>query len=228
MSGGAYAAGKYLITSTKQIKPSVLKSLQGRAGATGAPGAAGGGGPAGPGGAQGPGGPAGPTGPQGPKGEIGKVGEKGKEGPPGTTGFTETLPSGKSERGVWSVLFTATAAAQPASASISYNIPLEESSEAIALKNFIGPEEGEGEPKENKVAIPSHCKGTVAKPEAVPGNVCVFVRSSINAEIFAGARFLDPQSGNGEVAGQAGVVMAFQSSGAGLVFSDGTWTVTAK
>jgi len=40
MTGGAYAAKAYLITSTKQIKPSVLKSLQGKAGAKGANAAA--------------------------------------------------------------------------------------------------------------------------------------------------------------------------------------------
>ena len=59
MSGGAYAAKKYLITSTKQISPSVLKQLQGKAGSGGAPGAAG---------AQGAQGPAGPAGPGGSRG----------------------------------------------------------------------------------------------------------------------------------------------------------------
>jgi hypothetical protein len=59
MGGTAIAAHHYLITSTKQIKPSVLKSLK----KTGPAGPAG---PAGPQGPGGPGGAAGATGPQGP------------------------------------------------------------------------------------------------------------------------------------------------------------------
>ncbi len=39
MSGGALAAGRYLITSTKQISPKVLKALEGKAGPKGATGA---------------------------------------------------------------------------------------------------------------------------------------------------------------------------------------------
>ena len=53
MTGGAWAANEYVITSTKQIKPKVLKNLRGRTGATGAAGAAG---------------------PQGPKGDTGPAG----------------------------------------------------------------------------------------------------------------------------------------------------------
>ena len=41
MTGGAYAANKYLITSTKQISPKVLKSLKGATGTNGAAGPAG-------------------------------------------------------------------------------------------------------------------------------------------------------------------------------------------
>jgi hypothetical protein len=64
MSGGALAAHHYLISSTKQIKPSVLKSLKGNTGKTG---------------------PAGPGGP------AGKEGTPGKEGPPGKDATFHTL-----------------------------------------------------------------------------------------------------------------------------------------
>jgi hypothetical protein len=74
MTGGAYAAKKYLITSTKQISPSVLKSLQGKAG------------PAGANGAQGPAGAAGAQGPAGTQGAAGKDGANGKDGAPGEKG----------------------------------------------------------------------------------------------------------------------------------------------
>jgi hypothetical protein len=232
MTGGAYAANKYLISSTKQISPKVLKQLQGKAGKAGANGANGAAGPAGPqgsGGAQGPGGPAGPQGPTGPTGPKGEIGPKGAKGENGTTGFTETLPSEKSERGVWSVLYTATAAGQLGSAAISYTIPLETAPSATKAQNFIGIEEGQGETNENKVAIPSHCKGTIEKPEAVPGNVCVFVRQSSNATPGPlGELFLDPQTGSSTVSGPAGVVMDFGATAIGPVFADGVWVVTAK
>ncbi len=103
MTGGAYAAKKYLITSTKQISPAVLKHLQGKAGpagkngvngANGTNGANGAGGVKGETGPQGPG-EQGPQGPQGPKGEQGPKGDKGEPWPVG--GF----PEGATETGVW-------------------------------------------------------------------------------------------------------------------------------
>jgi hypothetical protein len=65
LGGTALAAGHYLLTSTSQIKPSVLHQLHGATGARGATGAQG---PAGALGATGSQGPAGPTGPEGPPG----------------------------------------------------------------------------------------------------------------------------------------------------------------
>lgn len=252
MSGGAYAAKRYLITSTSQINPKVLAKLKGNQGKAGVAGLAG---PTGPAGPQGPAGTAGKDGVNGVNGASGGPGESvtakaiptkvtackeqgGSEFKVGTTttsacngqtGFTETLPSGKTEQGVWASLYTATAAGQNGSASISFNIPLAKAPVAKKGTNFIGIEEGEGEPKENKAAIPSNCKGTVADPKAIAGNLCVFVRAFINAEIGPlGADFIDPQNGTGETAGSGGAVMDLGSVASGLVFADGVWVVTAE
>jgi hypothetical protein len=65
MSGGALAAKHYLINSTKQLSPKVLKALKGHKGTTG---------PTGPQGSLGPQGPKGESGPQGPKGDPGTAG----------------------------------------------------------------------------------------------------------------------------------------------------------
>jgi hypothetical protein len=77
MSGGALAANHYLISSTKQINPKVLKKLKGNAGPKGATGAAGVTGAAGPTGATGATGAAGAAGPTGPTGATGPEGKEG-------------------------------------------------------------------------------------------------------------------------------------------------------
>lgn len=68
MAGGALAAKTYLIRSTKQISPSVLKALRGKAG------------PVGPAGTAGQTGPAGATGPSGAPGAKGDTGQTGAAG----------------------------------------------------------------------------------------------------------------------------------------------------
>jgi hypothetical protein len=65
IAASAGAATKYLITSTRQISPAVLKQLKGAQGPAGATGATG---PAGATGAPGPQGPQGPVGPAGASG----------------------------------------------------------------------------------------------------------------------------------------------------------------
>jgi|HubBroStandDraft_3_1064219.scaffolds.fasta_scaffold02756_2 hypothetical protein len=88
LGGSAIAAQHYLITSTNQIKPSVLEKLKGDTGASGPQGPAG------------PAGPTGPTGPQGPSGQNGLRGAAGMQGPVGQPGpegpMGERGPAGSS------------------------------------------------------------------------------------------------------------------------------------
>lgn len=86
MSGGALAASHYLISSTKQISPKVLKKLRGHNGHNGNRGAAG---------AAGATGSAGSAGKDGAPGKEGPAGEEGAQGP-GASQLTLKLPASAS------------------------------------------------------------------------------------------------------------------------------------
>ena len=76
MTGGAFAAKHYLINSTKQINPKVLKKLKGNRG------------------------PVGKTGKEGAPGKAGTSGQQGAQGAQGPPGpFVANLPSGQTLRG---------------------------------------------------------------------------------------------------------------------------------
>ncbi len=169
MTGGAYAASKYVITSTKQISPKVLKSLKGANGKNGPAG------PAGPAGAAGAGtaGAAGPQGPAGAKGETGKEGEKGKEGKTGKEGSPwtagGTLPSGASETGVWGQTeLPAEGGSLGLQIPISFTIPLKAALDEAHVHIFEG------------TTAPMGCSGTefegkLIELKAEPGNLCVYI-----------------------------------------------------
>jgi len=84
MSGGALAASHYVINSTKQINPKILKALKGRTGPHGAIGAAGAAGAAGVAGSRGSSGATGPQGSTGGTGPSGISGYEVVEGPIGS------------------------------------------------------------------------------------------------------------------------------------------------
>lgn len=227
MTGGAYAAKKYLITSTKQISPSVLKALAGKAGAVGAQGSAGPQGPAGPAGAKGDAGaegkigPEGKTGATGQKGATGATGPKGEPGEPWTAGGT--LPTGKTETGMWSGA-ALVAALNNYPLTISFPIPLSTPSKHVV---FLNKEE-----TENSVASPKEgCKyeasSVTAKPIAPSDTLCVFALAELEGtKVFKiGPSSSEPSDIPTGAILWANTVESFE--GLGYLDIYGTWAVTA-
>jgi hypothetical protein len=221
MSGGAYAAGRYLITSTRQISPTVLKALKSGKGPAGINGAAGNPGAQGAPGSQGSQGPKGETGAGGAKGETGQTGEQGAEGERGPAGATgtagakgqpwtpdNTLPSGATETGVWG--------ARPAEGEevlVSLSFPVALAEELDEAHVHIAPDPA--------------CPGTVEKPSAAPGNLCVYPGATANTKV---KEIVKPYRLNVSGAGTAGanlVVSGNTEVVVPLFYSNGTWAVTA-
>jgi hypothetical protein len=221
MTGGALAAKKYLITSTKQISPKALAELKKAAkGANGAPGAQGPQGLVGAAGTAGAKGNNGANGANGNNGLNGATGVKGATGvgatgPTGQTGFTETLPSGKTETGTWAISAFEPAKFNEFYSPISFTIPL-----AAEL----------GETKVHYLtqgaAATSECPGSAEEPKALAGNLCVYTKEEENVEL--GFVTINGFNG-GPGAGKTGaVVVAATKAAAGRIRMFGSWAVTAS
>jgi hypothetical protein len=128
MSGGALAASHYLINSTKQINPKVLKKLRGSRGARGA---------------------VGPNGLVGPQGVGGPQGLRGPRGEKGDAGFSalSLLPKGSTESGDFTVSAPAAQKDDVLTDAVTFSIPLTAPIESqvemtpVAMKtaNCLGP-----------------------------------------------------------------------------------------
>jgi len=177
----------------------------------------------------------GPTGPQGAPGAKGDPGQRADPGPKGDTGLpgtfsTESLPSGQTLTGVWGTQVEATFSIASISFPIQVNpapgieVWIKSDGETALL---INPQTGavvgiiEEEPEE----VEALCPGSVADPQAEPGNVCLYTKTeeeaSFDIGIFAKpARVTSPDP-------KAGVLMSFQSTG-GTGLISGSWAVTAE
>jgi len=124
----------------------------------------------------------------------------------GETGFTETLPSEKSEYGTWTVYQGGTALAK---ASISFNIPLGSSVPAHYMINVGG-------------APTAECPGTFEEPAAAPGNLCIYETGEAEAHFTTS---FNPETQGFGQAGKSGIILWFAS--VGFEGGSGTWAVTA-
>ncbi len=253
MTGGAYAANKYLITSTKQINPKVISALKGKTG------------PRGLAGATGPVGPVGPAGPSGAKGENGAPGAAGEKGAAGAAGqsvtgkeltakdsacnkeggseFTaaegkKTTACNGKEGSPWTAGGTLPSGKSEEGTWGEYNTKAVEGEKTLAIAfgiplktapvaHFIGAnKELAGEVNEAAAIKEGKCTGNAQKPEAASGNLCVFSAGAVGLG-GTPVLFFDPQdaSKNTEASGTAGTLLLFSSETGFVVFA-GTWVVT--
>jgi hypothetical protein len=250
MTGGAFAA-KYVITSTKQIKPSVLKALKGNVG------------PAGPQGPVGAAGTAGPKGDAGAPGADGKNGVSvttqsasfvecatggtkftsasgtgkicnGEEGPPGPTGpkgdkgdpwsVGGVLPAGATETGTFTAMFGPAelfGPGVPAIASGAISFPVPLKAPLDANHTLYFKEQTTG--KANCEDPAHEGVASVSNPEADPGYLCVYEGSIEPSGEFLPGSINLPQGGGG--AGTSGATLAFMNGPEGGI-ATGTFAVT--
>ena len=202
MSGGALAANHYLINSTKQINPKVLKKL------TGTPGRAGGTGASGVAGPVGPTGKEGPAGKEGKEGKDGKEGKEGKEGAPGQSALSP-LPSGQSVSGDYGIYTPNSKTTGFLNTSVTFPIAL---SAPIPQSNAIY----------TLTSVPvTHCSGP---GHADPGFLCIY--SGNRGRVSTPPLVLNFEGGPDEGAGRFGFDLQWSITGE-EAFDVGTYTVTA-
>jgi hypothetical protein len=229
MSGGAYAAKHYLITSTTQISPKVLKQLKGKNGTNGINGVNGKDGAPGEKGAPGTNGANGKDGKDGINGvsvtsATLKAGDKncpegGSElkaasgttyacnGSPWTAGGT--LPKGKTETGSWTA---EPAPGKEGTFQISFPIPL-----AASLPET-----------QTHFAPNSECPGTAEKPTAEPGSLCIYTTLNIGVEVGGNGSIANPGVGGAGAGPTGAIILAKGEASASSTLAFGTWAVTAE
>jgi hypothetical protein len=148
----------------------------------------------------------------------------------------ETLPSGATETGAWWV--AAYTGGELPKAAISFPIPLKEPLVWSENKVVNGVKEPENQvhyinAKGNEVptggeeiANPPACPGSAEKPEATPGNLCIYAHHApTEDESGANEGIENPAGGttSGLGAATSGALLGGTSGGT----SSGTWAVTA-
>ena len=155
----------------------------------------------------------------------GVKGAAGQDGKDGKTGFTETLPSGETETGVWAL---GAKAQGQTFYPLSFNIPLETPPTDIRFVAASGLEFERSfnpitEEFEIKYVTPVNCLGSPEEPTAPSGIVCIYAKKEVIADKeVEGFREVPPF----EDFFTAGVVFFVNLNPGGQFF--GTWAVTAE
>ena len=111
-------------------------------------------------------------------------------------------------RGAYNTGGTAAGAADLANASISFVFALAQPPTVRIVQDNAVP--------------PAECPGTVALPQAAPGNLCIFAEETFNVSP-AGLQLNDVPNG----VTRAGATVFVESAAADNFYSFGTWAVTA-
>ncbi|MCW3056531.1 MAG: hypothetical protein JWO21_500 [Solirubrobacterales bacterium] len=153
-------------------------------------------------------------GPAGANGLNGANGVNGTNGINGVTGFTSTLPTGKTEEGIYAVTRTGNSSGLPAWAGVSFVIPL---AAAIPVANVSLIPPGGG--------LTLACPGSSKNPQAASGHLCVYEAANFNT---SGPLVFNPDTESGEEgAGPFGFVVRFRPTVPTMDWGGyGTWAVT--
>ncbi len=237
LGGTALAAAKLNGTQKKEIEK-IAKKFAGTPGATGPQGPAGATGAKGDAGANGDAGAPGSNGTNGTSGTNGesvtiasasnaecpsggtKFSNKSGSGKAcnGVSGFTDTLPSGKTETGAWA---TSTTEEGVNLTPISFNIPLPAALDGSHVVTVPVGEEGElGKCSDTAETT----KGTSEHPLASPGYLCIYGAYEEEAHL-GGLVYQAGSSGLAFGAGQTGAAVLVTGESNREAF--GTWAVTA-
>ncbi len=245
MGGTAFAATKLNSGQKKEVEK-IAKKFAGKPGAPGSNGANGTSGTAGPKGDAGSPGANGTNGTNGINGKSVETGAatvaecaeggatvqvageaatkkkvcNGKEGKEGKSGFTEVLPSGKTETGVWAGSGFNVAEFAQVEFPISFAIPLNEPGKAVFLNEKTTKSGTEIEKK--------GCTGTVSVPTAPAGFLCIYTAEEEFSTGFVQGGVVFNK--NVEGYDRTGTALRFQNQGAeaeSRFEGNGSWAVTA-